>query len=201
MNELKKVIFATGNMQKFDEVKAMLAPVEVEQKALDIPEYQGSFEFIIREKAKAACKQTGQAVLVDDAGIEVTAFHGMPGPYGKDFFDGMGSQKFADMLEKFEDRSAKAICMMAYCEPGQEPQIFEGIVEGTMVKTARGFGNHPKGWEFGYDPIFLPNGQEKTFAEMTKEEKNSMSHRTKALNQFKEWIMKKQETKKQEKEQ
>lgn len=185
-----KLLFISGNLQKFDEVKRILAPIKVENKSLDIPELQGTVEFIAREKAKEACKLTGQAVFVDDTSLHINAWGGLPGPYAKPFMDDLGNKKFADMLEKFEDRSAKAVSIVAYCEPGQEPVLFLGVVEGIIVKEPRGNGRHWKGTAFGYDPIFQPDGYDKTFAELTKEEKNAISHRTKSLTQFKDWLIK-----------
>ncbi len=183
-----KLLFITGNTQKADEVKAILAPIEVEQRKLDIPEIQGTAEEIAREKARLACQELQQPVFVDDTSLEVHAWQGLPGPYIKEFVDKLGSQQFADMLEKFENRTAHAVCIIAYAEPGKEPVLFRGIVEGTIIKQAQGESRHWKGKNFGYDPIFVPKGYTKTFAEMSKEEKNGLSHRMKALLQFKEYL-------------
>ncbi|HIG95503.1 TPA: RdgB/HAM1 family non-canonical purine NTP pyrophosphatase [Candidatus Woesearchaeota archaeon] len=184
-----KLLFITGNMQKADEVKAILAPIEVEQRKLDIPEIQGTAEEIAREKARLACQELQQPVFVDDTSLEVHAWQGLPGPYIKEFLDKLKSQQFADMLEKFDDRTAHAVCMIVYTEPGKEPLLFRGIVEGTIIKQARGESRHPLGKNFGYDPIFVPKGHTKTFAEMSKEEKNGLSHRMKALLQFKQYLL------------
>ena len=76
-----KLLFITGNMQKADEVKAILAPIEVEQRKLDIPEIQGTAEEIAREKARLACQELQQPVFVDDTSLEVHAWQGLPGPH------------------------------------------------------------------------------------------------------------------------
>ena len=86
------------------------------------------------------------------------------------------------MLSPHNDKSAEAVAMIGYCEPGKDPMVFEGITKGKVVE--------PRGDRFGFDPIFQPEGYDQTFAEMSQEEKNKISHRKKALNKFNDWLVK-----------
>jgi len=178
-----KITFVTGNKSKLREAKQILTDFDIEHISLKLPELQGDPEYIVKEKAKAACKMTNKAVFVEDVSDCFHALGGMPGPYVKDFLKAMKIEDIPKLLDSFEDKSATAICSIGYCKPGKEPICIQGMIEGIIVP--------PRGKnDFGWDPIFQPDGHKKTFAEMTAEEKNSISHRRLALEKFREFLEK-----------
>ncbi|MBW2992770.1 RdgB/HAM1 family non-canonical purine NTP pyrophosphatase [Candidatus Woesearchaeota archaeon] len=181
--KIHRINFVTRNKSKLKEAKEILNNVEIENIELDIPELQGTPEDIVKEKAKAAAELTKKAVFVEDVSDCFHALGGMPGPYVKDFLKAMRLEDIPKLLDSFEDKSATAICSIGYCEPNKEPICIQGKVKGIIVPP-RGK-NH-----FGWDPIFQPDGHDKTFAEMTAEEKNKISHRRLALEKFKEYLEK-----------
>jgi XTP/dITP diphosphohydrolase len=134
-------------------------------------------------KAKAACLATGSLALADDSGLCVTALDGRPGIYSarwaepsKDFKIAM--QRIQDELGDIQDRSAYFVCVLALYWPDGTCECIEGRIDGTIAKTPRGENGH------GYDPIFIPKDDARTFAEISDREKNAISHRgvaTKAL--------------------
>ncbi len=180
-----KVYFVTGNKLKFEEDKEILAEqgIDVEHIEMDLPEIQGDSADIAKHKAKIAAEKTGKPCFVDDTALCFNALNGLPGEYIKFFVEKLGLPKLVKLLEGFDDKSAKAMAVVGYCEPGKEPVIFEGVVEGTIVM--------PRGNRFAWDPIFQPSGNDKTYAEMAVEEKNKLSHRKKAMEKFADYLKKK----------
>ncbi|KAH9610321.1 hypothetical protein KSS87_014384 [Heliosperma pusillum] len=158
----KPVTFVTGNPKKLEEVKAILGQsIPFQSLKLDLPELQGEPEDISREKARLAAIQVNGPVLVEDTCLCFSALKGLPG--------------LNNMLIAYEDKSASALCVFSLAlGPNSDPITFVGKTMGKIV-TARG----PP--DFGWDPIFQPDGYEQTYAEMLKEEKNKISHRYKAL--------------------
>lgn len=150
--------FVTGNANKLKEVQAILGKT-LQSTKLDLPEIQGSPQDVTREKARAACKLIKGPVLVEDTCLCFNALNGLPGPYIKWFLESLGHDGLNKMLAGFDDKTAYALCTFGYCEPGQEPILFEGRTEGSIV-SARG----PK--NFGWDPIFQPVGFSETYAEV-----------------------------------
>lgn len=183
----KVVTFVTGNQNKLKEVRAILGDDHadkfvLEAKKVDLPELQGEPEDIAKEKASLAAKDIGGPTLVEDTSLCYNALKGLPGPYVKWFLDKTGHEGLVNMLAAYEDKSAHAQCIFAYCEgPGAEPAVFVGKTDGVIV-PARG----PT--DFGWDPVFQPDGFEQTYAEMDKAVKNSISHRYRALEKFREFI-------------
>lgn len=169
-----KLTFVTSNKDKLAEAKEILG--DIESQKIELPELQGTIEEIAKQKAKIATEKLKYPCIIDDTGLSLIALGGMPGPYIKHFLDSMPLENIPKLLDSFEDKSAKAICAIGYAEPGKEPLVFIGETNGEIV-ASRGIG-------FGWDPIFLPNGKDKTYAEMTPEEKNRISHRKKALEKL-----------------
>lgn len=182
------VQFATGNQKKLEEVVAILSsgealPCRVEACSLDLPELQGEPEEIAKEKCRLAAAKTGGAVMVEDTCLCFHAMKGLPGPYIKWFLQKLGHQGLNNMLVGFEDKSAYAQCTFAYTPgPEYEPIIFVGKTEGCIV-PARGPG------DFGWDPIFQPDGFDETYAEMDSEIKNTISHRYRALDGLRKHLL------------
>ena len=178
--------FITGNKKKLEEVKYILGPnfqYKVESLNLDLPELQGDPEYIVSEKCRIASLTVDGPVLVEDTSLCFNALGGMPGPYIKWFQDKIGLDGLNNLLMAYEDKSAIAKCIFGYKECNGSPiHIFTGNVYGSIVA--------PRGpLNFGWDPIFLPDGYTETFAEMNSETKNEISHRYKALQLVKEFLL------------
>ncbi|GMH91554.1 hypothetical protein TL16_g12090 [Triparma laevis f. inornata] len=184
-----KIVFVTGNKKKLEEVKQILKGCELTNFKLDLPELQGDPLYVSKEKCVLAAKEIGGAVITEDTSLCFNALNGMPGPYIKWFLESCGHGGLNKMLDGFEDRSAYAQTVVAYCGgEGQEVLLFDGRTNGVIVE-ARG----PT--DFGWDPIFecaeggkTTNGL--TYAEMDKAEKNKVSHRGKAFEQLKAYLRK-----------
>jgi len=204
------VTFVTGNKNKLAEVQAILGDVlpNLKSQAVDrkfkhnhmsiennsvlvsiVPEYQGECEEIAKEKAKLAAEKVNGPVLTEDTSLCYNALQGLPGPYIKWFLEKLGHDGLNRLLAGYEDKTAYAQCIFAFCAgPNSEPIVFDGRCPGRIV-PARG----PT--TFGWDPIFQPddvNGQpgKQTFAEMDKKEKNLISHRSRSLQLVKEYFAK-----------
>ncbi|KAL5334581.1 inosine triphosphate pyrophosphatase-like protein [Aspergillus crustosus] len=173
--------FITGNRNKLAEVRAILGDVvNVQNQAVDVPEIQGTIEDIAKEKCRYAATMVKGPVLTEDTALEFVALKGLPGPYIKPFLEALGHEGLNKVLDSFETRAAVAVCTFAFSHgPESEPILFQGRTEGSIVRP-RGPAN------FGWDPIFEHEGR--TYAEMTTEEKNTMSHRYKALIKLQQWL-------------
>ena len=184
------VTFVTGNKKKLEEVKQILEagdelPFELTNKKIDISEMQGDVFDIAKEKCRLAAKEVDGAVLTEDTSLCFNALNGMPGPYIKWFLEKCGHDGLNKMLDGFDDRSAFAQTIVAYSAgPDKDVHVFEGRTDGKIV-SARG------PLDFGWDPIFEPNeGDGKTYAEMTKEAKNAISHRGRSFAKVREFLLK-----------
>lgn len=184
----KKLVVATNNAHKLEEIAAILGD-EMELLSLkdihcdaDIPETADTLEGNARQKAMYIYENYGMDCFADDTGLEVEALNGAPGVYSARYAgDGHDSeanmQKLLHELEDKENRKAQfrtAICLIL---EGKE-YLFEGIVKGDIIKEKRG------GAGFGYDPIFVPEGHELTFAELGNDIKNTISHRARAVEKL-----------------
>lgn len=183
---MKKLVFATNNAHKLDEIRAILGN-KMEILSLndinchaDIPETADTLEGNAALKAQYIYKNFGLDCFADDTGLEVEALNGAPGIYSARYAGGEGHDSEANMkkllaeMEGKENRKARfrtAICLI---EDGKE-HLFEGIVNGEIIQERRG------GSGFGYDPVFVPEGYTETFAEMGNDEKNKISHRARAV--------------------
>lgn len=179
MNAGKKVLtFVTGNKKKLEEVRAILGtdfPFTLDNAKIDLPELQGEPEEVSIEKCRLASEKIGGPVIVEDTSLCFNAMGGLPGVYIKWFLDKLGHDGLNKMLLGYDDKSAYAQCIFSYCAaPGETPLTFVGRTPGIIV-PARG----PT--DFGWDPVFQPEGYDQTYAEMTKDTKNSISHRFRSL--------------------
>lgn len=141
------------------------------------------------KKAIQIAKYTGKTAVADDSGLEVFALGGRPGVFsaryaGEGANDRSNNQKLLKEMEGIEDnkRGARFVCVIALATPDGHLETFEGTVEGTISKQP--LGNRG----FGYDPLFIPNGWDKSFAEVTPEQKDAISHRSKALKKLKDYL-------------
>lgn len=188
----QKIVFATNNAHKLEEVAAILGD-NYEVMSLreigcdaDIPETSDSFAGNALQKATYVKEHYGYDCFADDSGLEVDALGGAPGVYSARY-SGKGSKANMDKLlhnltEKSE-RGAQFRTVIALLI-GEHTQLFEGIVRGTIIEEHRGSEG------FGYDPIFIPDGYTNTFAELGSEIKNRISHRAKAVEQLAAYLNK-----------
>lgn len=184
MSDLPRITLVTGNKGKLSEVRAILDGIAVvDNHAIDLPELQGTTTAIVTEKAKAAFHRLRQPVMIEDTSLGFNALGGLPGPYIKWFLESVKQEGLVKMLQGFDDKGAVAKCVFAYATGPNDSDvtIFEGECRGTVVAPVGSGG-------FGWDPIFHPDGEAEgvTFASMSKEEKNKISHRARALQKVKE---------------
>jgi len=187
----ERLTFVTGNAKKLEEVRQILdageetIAFEVVSKKIDLPELQGnSPEEIAREKCKLAAEAVQGPVMCEDTCLCYHALSGLPGPYIKWFLEKLGHDGLNKLLAGYDNKKAYAQCIFALCAgPGCEVRIFDGRTEGTIV-PARG------PLDFGWDPVFEPlEGGGRTYAEMPKVEKNNISHRGRALELLRAWLL------------
>ena len=175
-----KMYFITGNKNKLKEVQAVLP--DVEQLDIDLPEIQEiDAHEIIKNKLLEALKHTDQEVIVEDTSLYLDCMNGLPGPLIKWFLQTVGIAGLAEIAEKLGNNKAEAKTIIGYAKNKDTVQFFEGSIKGQIVKQ-RG------DTDFGWDPIFLPDGYDKTFAEMDQSEKNKISMRRNALNKLRDFL-------------
>ncbi|KZV34850.1 Inosine triphosphate pyrophosphatase [Dorcoceras hygrometricum] len=170
------VTFVTGNVKKLEEVRDIIGnSIPLRSLRLELPELQGEPEEISKEKARLAAKEVNGPVLVEDTCLCFNALKGLPGPYVKWFLQKTGHEGLNNLLMAYDDKSAYALCVFSLAlGPYADPITFSGETWGKIVP--------PRGPnDFGWDPIFQPDGYDQTYAEMAKEEKNKISHRSRAL--------------------
>lgn len=173
--------FATTNEHKLKEVSHILG-YGLEKVHLELTEPQDmSVENIAKTKALEAFEKVGQPVLVEDTGWYFEAWNGLPGAFAKFFMDTVGCQGILKMMANENNRRARVKTAVAYHD-GKEVHLFVGELLGTVVAEERGDS------KFGFDRIFQPNGQTKTYGEMSLEEKNAISHRSLAVTQLKHFL-------------
>ena len=186
----QKIVFATNNAHKLEEVAAILGD-SYEVMSLreigcttDIPETADTFAGNALQKVHFVKEHFGYDCFADDSGLEVDALDGAPGVYSARYSGG-GSEANMDKLllnlTGKSERSAQFRTVIALVI-GEDTQLFEGIVRGTIIEARKGEGG------FGYDPIFVPEGYDKTFAELGADVKNRISHRAKAVEKLAKYL-------------
>jgi XTP/dITP diphosphohydrolase len=194
-----KILIATNNEHKIGEIKEILnklssnlalefiTPLDLN---IDI-EPEENFD-TLEENAKIKAVEfysiSRIPTIADDSGLEIAELNGMPGVYSARFAEAHNDQanrnKVLELLKNIKNREAKFRTVIVFYD-GTEIHYFVGECKGIIIDVERGSNG------FGYDSIFVPNGFEKTFAEMTQSEKNSISHRNKAVIKFCQWIINK----------
>jgi XTP/dITP diphosphohydrolase len=184
-----KIVLATRNPGKVAELRALLANLPVElvsaadvEGAPEVEEDAPTLEGNARKKADALHQHTGLPALADDTGLEVDALGGAPGVHssrfaGPDADDAANRTKLLKDLSGAADRNARFHTVLAFID-GDDVRFFEGVCEGEIMEAERGVGG------FGYDALFQPEDETQTFAEMSAEAKNRISHRGRALERF-----------------
>lgn len=183
-----QLIFATNNQNKVNEIKKVVADsidiITMKEAGIDkdIPEPYDTLQENASTKSRTIFKLTGKDCFSEDTGLEVTALNGAPGVKsaryaGEPADSEKNIDKLLDELKDKDDKSAQFRTVISLLLDGKE-YFFEGICKGNIIAERRGTEG------FGYDPIFIPEGNEKTFAEMTMDEKNKFSHRKKATQKL-----------------
>lgn len=180
----EKPVFVTTSEHKLHEAEAILG-LELRRAAPNVPEPQSlDFAEVASAKARAAREALNDppvSIVVDDSGLVVNAWNGFPGALTKWFLGSVKLDGLLKMLSAFDDRSAKSVCVVAVSEANGEVHLFRGEVNGEIAAAPRGDGG------FGYDPVFIPNGQERTYSEMG-DEKHGVSHRNRAFSTLAVWL-------------
>ena len=186
---MKKLVFATGNSHKLQEVQGLfkegfalscLKDVNITE---DIPETADNLVDNALQKAWYVYNKCGIPCFADDTGLEVEALGGAPGVYSARYA-GEEKDSMKNMLLLLqnmngkENRNARFRTIIAYIDENEEEHIFEGEIRGTIIENMEGTNG------FGYDPIFVPEGYDKTFAQLSSEIKNTISHRARAMEKF-----------------
>ena len=189
MNNMK-IVAATGNKHKIEEIESItrkfgmnvITKAEAGVGDLEVEETGTTFEENSLIKAEAIMKATGMPAIADDSGLEADALNGAPGVYsarfsGEGATDESNNAKLLKLMENITDdeRSARFVSVVTLCFPDGTVVAARGECPGTLRRSPRGDGG------FGYDPLFVPVGYDKTYAEISAEEKNIISHRAKAL--------------------
>ena len=184
--EIMKIYFVTGNINKIKEARIILKDldVEIEQIKIDYPEIQGTLEEVAEFGAKWVYDILKKPVIVEDSGFFVEALNGFPGTYSRFVQETIGNEGILKLLEGKDNRNAYFKTVIGYCDENGI-KLFKGIVKGRVSNEIRS-----KGYGFAYDSIFIPEGEERTFAEMTTEEKSQISHRKRAFEEFKKFLLK-----------
>ena len=187
----QKIVLATNNAHKLKEVAAILGD-KYEVLSLreigcdaDIPETADTFAGNALQKAQYVKEHYGYDCFADDSGLEVDALDGAPGVFSARYSGGGSEANMDKLLHNLtgkSERGAQFRTVIALLV-GEESHLFEGIVRGTIIEERRGGGG------FGYDPIFVPEGYDLTFAELGSEVKNRISHRAQAVKQLAEYLL------------
>lgn len=195
MASFDRLVLGTRNSGKVDELRALLKDIQLElipANALSDPpqvdEDADTLEGNARKKARAFYRHTGVPALADDTGLEVEALDGGPGVHtarfaGPDATPADNKRRLLDVMEGKQNRRARFRTVMALVEPDGNLQTFEGVCSGTITTDPHGEGG------FGYDPLFRPDGHDQTFAEMPSAAKNEISHRRKALDALRQYLL------------
>lgn len=172
--------FITGSKHKFEEVSSIISPLE--QLEIDLPEIQEiDAKLIIEAKLSSARAHHPGALIVEDTSLYLDCLGALPGPLIKWFMKSLGTEGLYNLCKQMGNYKATAKVLMGYSSGGDDVQFFEGVVHGTIVS--------PRGTSsFGWDPIFIPDGFDQTFAEMGKDLKNKISHRKLAASKLKDFL-------------
>lgn len=176
-----RLLFATGNMGKLKEVAERFSAIgiEVEQLEDEYPEVQAhELEDVVRWGLDWLRERHKTALVIDDSGLFIDDLDGFPGVYSAYVFKTLGCKGVLKLLEGRENRQAEFRCCAGYIDQDGRSVIVTGRVSGRIIGEMRGSGG------FGYDPIFVPAGEDSTFAEMSVAEKNALSHRGKAFDRL-----------------
>lgn len=190
-----RLVLGTGNPGKVKELRALLADLPLEllpattfEARPEVVEDAETLHGNARKKANAFRQHTGVPAIADDTGLEVAALDGRPGVQtarfaGPEATPDDNKRRLLEVLDGVDDRRARFRTVVAFVDSNECVHTFEGVCTGTITTEPRGSGG------FGYDPLFRPDGFEKTFAEMPADTKNEISHRRKALDALRTFLI------------
>jgi XTP/dITP diphosphohydrolase len=173
-----RILFETGNLGKLEEVQAIFAELghDVQQLKDEYPEIQAdTLEEVVESGLKWLWERHGVPIMIDDSGLFINCLKGFPGVYSAYVYKTLGCPGILRLMENRDDRSAEFRCCAGYVDQDGKITMRSGISKGIIVGEMRGTGG------FGYDPIFLPEKEIKTFAELDLARKNIISHRGRAF--------------------
>jgi XTP/dITP diphosphohydrolase len=170
-----EAVMVTSNLNKFRESEEIARSfgIKLVQKHLDVPETRGTLKEIAVDKARRAFEVVKQPVICDDSGFFVQSLKGFPGEFSHFVFDTIGKEGVLSLMKNHPDKTAEFQCYACFFD-GKRMVVSKGVVSGKITDPPRGNAG------FGYDPIFVPEGQSKTFAEDFKM-KMKLSHRLRAM--------------------
>jgi len=183
MQQLSELYFASSNTHKFEEVKRILSNlgVNITLFKTTLEEIQSdSLSKIAARKVIDAYSKVQKPVIIEDDGLFINSLNGFPGPYSSYVYDTIGNKGIMNLLENIELRDAKFVAIIAYWNGTDDVQIFESSIPGKISSFIE-----KGGW--GYDPIFIPDGESNTYANVSNKDK--LSHRAASLKKFSDWFM------------
>ena len=168
MQQSYEISFASSNTHKFEEAQRILSKL-----GIDLTLFKTQLEEIQSDSLQ-------NPVIIEDDGLFIDSLGGFPGPYSSYVYDTIGNKGLIKLLENSEIRDAKFVAIIAYCNGADQVKLFESIIPGkisTIIEEG--------GW--GYDPIFIPDGETRTYANVS--DKDKFSHRSASLKKFADWFM------------
>ena len=186
MQQLSELFFASSNEHKFQEAERILANLgmQINLFKTTLEEIQSNnLNDIAEKKAINAYDLIQKPVIIEDDGLFINTLNGFPGPYSSYVYDTIGNKGIMDLLENSKVRDAKFVSIIAYCDSDCDVKLFESSIPGKISSIIE-----KGGW--GYDPIFIPDGESKTYANVS--DKDKFSHRAAALTKFSNWFLDKQ---------
>lgn len=181
---VNNLLFITKNEGKVREIRELAAPhgITIEQVGYEYPELQAdTLEEVARWGAIHAAAIFRRPLIVEDSGLFISSLGGFPGPYSAYVHKKLGNKGILKLMSRIKDRRATFKSVIAFCDGSSEPVIFSGSVEGEIANKIRGKNG------FGFDPIFLYG--DKTFGEISRDEKNKISHRRVAFERLIRWLL------------
>jgi XTP/dITP diphosphohydrolase len=179
---MKRITLISGNENKIREISLILKKYDIELEAFDLDIYEiqaDNLEEIALYCARQAFQILKKPLIIEDSGLFIEALKGFPGPYTSYAYKTIGNEGIIKLMKDEKNRKATFKTVIAYKDQIIE-KIFIGEVEGKISENIKGLG-------WGFDPIFIPQNHFKTYGEMSVEEKNEISHRSKAVSKFAEW--------------
>ena len=186
MQQSSELFFASSNENKFQEAERILLNfgMQINFFKTTLEEIQSNnLNDIAEQKAINAYELVKKSVIIEDDGLFIDSLNGFPGPYSSYVYDTIGNKGIMNLLENCETRDAKFVSIIAYCDNDDVVKLFESSIPGKISSIIE-----KGGW--GYDPIFIPDGESKTYANVF--DKDKFSHRSASLKKFSNWFLDKQ---------
>jgi|TARA_B100001750_G_scaffold242818_1_gene256894 XTP/dITP diphosphohydrolase len=186
MQQSSELFFVSSNENKFQEAERILSNsgVQINLFKTTLEEIQSNnLNDIAEQKAINAYDLIQKPVIIEDDGLFINSLNGFPGPYSSYVYDTIGNEGIIKLLENSEIRDAKFVSIIAYCDNDSSVKLFESSIPGKISPTIE-----TGGW--GYDPIFIPAGESKTYANVS--DKDKFSHRSVSLKKFSSWFLDRQ---------